>query len=62
MERVEVQEVRFWDATSDETVGRWITAIGLQAMGRQCTPTGRRKMVDRAEVASEVWQGVDDSQ
>ena len=62
MGKVEVQEVAFWDATRDETVRRWITAFGLQAMGRQCTPTGRRKMVDRSEVASEVWQGVDDKQ
>ena len=60
MKSVEVQEVKFWDATNDKTVMRWITAAGLEAMKRQCKPTGRRKMVDRLEVASEVWQGIDD--
>ena len=58
---IEVLEVSFWDATTDETVLRWITAVGLLAMRRQCTPTGRRKKVDRSEVANEVWQGEDES-
>ena len=61
MKQVEVQEVRFWNAASDETVMRWITAPGLEVMRRQCKPTGRKKMVDRSEVASEIWQGVEDS-
>ena len=62
MKTVEVQEVKFWDASSDETVTRWLTAVGLEAMRRQCKPTGRRKMVDRNEVASEIWQGSEDRQ
>ena len=62
MEKIEVLEVGFWDATSDRTVMRWLTARGLEAMRRQCKPTGRRKMVDRNEVASEIWQGAEDRQ
>ena len=57
MERVEVYEVRFWDASTDETKERWLTALGLEVMSRQCKPTGQRKLVVRSEVSNEIWCG-----
>lgn len=54
---VEVHEVSFWNAATDETVTHWVTAPGLQIVGRQCRPTGARKEVDAGEVSNEIWRG-----